>query len=348
MVRLMWWGLLALVVVIFFLSPIRLPYSLDVFGKLMPVKMWSLVRSRDGSVISSLQNYVHGTTHAFSVREVGRGDNFTFELHPSVVIGSTLAAGDTVGTIHSFELAQRLVQLKGKLAIEQAALNLHSTGEKTSVVRAAQQRLVYAQTQADLQRKKLKRLQALFVKNAVSEVDLEIVEGELSLLEIQIEIEGAKLNAEQTGARDPRVDWAQANVDALRQEIDVLERKLSAATLISPIDGRVAGFFSADTLVVIQDVAEYAVILPIPWQNRDDVVVGQEVVLKGVGGTDAPTGRVAYIDPMVRTVNGLPVFPAIISIDTSIESLTPGVIVECSLVCESLLFWQYAWRFLKE
>lgn len=340
-------GVLAIAAVLLFL-PVRLPYAIEAPGKILPQREWVLVRGQDGCLMSTLYNRVMGSVEAYEVRQIERGDDLTFRQHPSIVAGASVAAGDTVGVVHSLELRRRLARLQGELASELAALSLNRAGQKASVVQEAQQRLVHAQAQAEQQRRQLERLQALLKRDAISREELEIAEDQLKLYEIQIDVEKAQLSSVQTGARQQQVDWVRSRISALHREMEVLERKQAASTLTVPVSGRVARCFSADTLVVVQDTTGYVVILPVKWIDRDRIALRQLVMLNAGSVFHVLQGTVEQLGNTAHVVGREQVFGVTAILDPRGEALAPGLIVRCTISCDPVRPFEYMRRIFTE
>lgn len=330
-----------LVITALFLLPIEVPYSIEVPGRIVPLKEWVLVRGQDGRLISALYNHLLGTTEGYEVTHVDRGDHVTFKLHPAMVDGKSVAIGDTVSLIYSNEVERQWAHLKGELATELASLTLNSTGEKESVIREAQLRLAHAQKQAEQQRKEVARLQGLFDKKLIPEADFEVAETTLRLYEIQMNIAEAQLQTVQTGVREEQTDWVHSRIAALREEIEILEKRIHASTLTSPIAGRVACFFSGDTLAVVQDTTGYVVVLPVKWKDRKKIALKQQVELKIDGVFDGLTGTIEHVGSMAHVVNGEQVFGIKAIIVADRRNLASGLIARCAISCAPVSPYEY-------
>ena len=330
------------------LLPIKVPYSIDVLGKIMPLKEWVLVRGPDGYLISTLYDHMQGSIESYAVRHVERGDHVTFKLHPAMVAGASVAAGDTVGLIYSNEVERQWAELRGELATEMASLRLNRTGQKESVIREAQLCLIHAKEQAEQQRKEVARLQPLFDKKLISEADFEIAETTLRLYEIQMDIAEAQLQTVQTGVREEQMDWVRSRIGALQEEIEILEKRLSASTLTAPIAGRVVRFFLGDTLAVVQDTTSYVVVLPMKWKDRNHIALKQQVELKIDGVFDGLTGTIEQVGNTAQVLNGEQVFGVKAIIEDEKMNLASGLIARCSISCAPVRPYEYLRRFFTQ
>ena len=327
-------------------GPFELPYSVDMPGRAVPRQEWVLVRGPDGQLISTLSDHLRGRAETYEVADFERGDHVSFRLHPSLVAGMAVAAGDTIGLTRSSELERRLSELRGQLNTELASLARSQSGEKESVIQEAQLRLTHARTRAEQQRKEVARLQALFSRDLVAEVDLEIAANTLKLYEIQIDMATAQLHTARTGAREPEVDWIRARIAAFREEIEVNARRRQTAALKSPLSGRFVGALSGDTLAVIQDMAAYVVFLPVPWKDRHCVAPGQSVEMLIDGSSEVLKGRIEYLAPKAHTaVNGQQFLVARALVEDAGAEMAPGLIVRASVACAPVGPLEYLRRF---
>ena len=155
---------LALIVVVLMtgcllLIPVKLPYSIESFGKIVPSKQWILSKGADGELIASTFNYQSGTSEGYSVLQISRGETMRFKINLSIMGNGFFAEGDTIGIIYSSEAEEHLTELNGQLLIAQANLAVNIGGQKESVIHELKQRLAYAKVKAAEQQKILNRLQ---------------------------------------------------------------------------------------------------------------------------------------------------------------------------------------------
>ena len=339
-------ALLAVILLVFL--PIELPYSIEVPGRIVSLKEWVLVRGQDGRLVSTLYDNALGTVESYAVTQVDRGDHVVFKLHPAMVAGASVATGDTVGRIYSNEVDRQLTRLRGELSTERASLRLSRTGEKESVIEEAQLRLLHARKQREQQREEVTRLQALAERKFISDVDMEIAETALRLYEIQVDIAEAQVRTVQTGVREEHVDWVRSRVTALQEEIEMLEKRLAASTLTSPIAGRVPRSFSSDTLAVIQDTTGYVVVLPVKWKDRDHIELKQPVELRLGGFGHSLVGTIESMGNRVHVINGQQIFGVVAIVEAEKGKLAPGLIVRCAVSCAPVRPFEYLWRVLTQ
>lgn len=335
-------------IVMLSLVPLDIPYSVKAPGKITPHKEWMLIREAGGRITALCADHLRGVVEDYEVMQVDNGDLINFRMHPAIIPGAHVTAGDTIAFTSSIETKRQLEHLRGELATEMASLTLYQTGEKSSVIHEAQQRLTYAKTQAEQQKKQVTRLRALYQRNAISEEEIEIAENALRLNEIQIAIEKAQLNTVQTGAHDQQIAWVYARIEALQNEIAILQKKQANAVITAPFSGLVSGRFSDDTLAVIHDTTRYAVVLPIGWHNRPHITKQQSVEISAAGFSAPVTGAVEHIGDAAWTIQGGSYFGVTVSIDNPNPELAPGLVVNGAIACATVRPIEYLWRLFRE
>lgn len=325
-------------------SPIQIPYSIDVPGKVMAAQEWVVSKRQDGHLESALRDHAKGRVHSYAVRHLERGDEARFELHPGIAPGAGVEAGDTLGWFYSNETERQWVQLQGELASAAATLDLSRAGKKEAVVREVRERLFLAQSQLAQQQRQAARLQALLAQNMASAEEVEIAQHTARLYALQVEIAQAQLEAMQTGAREEQVELARVRLEGLRREKEVMAKRQAGATLLTPLSGKVCSSFSADTLVMVQDTSCFALFLPVKWGYRGLIAPGQAVELYTDKGS--LSGTIERLDSAPRLLEGQQVFFAVALVEDPGEHLASGLIVRCAISCAPVSLWEYLRQFL--
>ncbi|NIO28916.1 MAG: hypothetical protein GTO29_10245 [Candidatus Latescibacteria bacterium] len=338
---------LAAGVFVLLLLPIKIPYSLDVPGKIVASKEWVVSKGVNGRLMTVLIDHKQGVNKKYSVTQFERGDAVEFNLNPHIVSGTTIAAMDTIGLVYSNEIERRLAELKGQLAMAKASLQLYLSGEKESIIEEAKQQLASRKKQVEEQGKILDRLKALNARELVSKQEYEIALGLSTLYEIDVSIAKAQLQIVQTGAKKEQVEYIQSQIQAFQQEIEILKKRLADFTLISPISGVVCQIFSGDTLLVVKDTTEYAVIMPVKWQQRRYIATRCPVKLLVPDITNVPKAILVKMDKTTHYLNGEQVLIATAIAKDNVSELVPGLRIQCSIDCGRVRPSEYVKRFFK-
>lgn len=315
-------------------------------GRIVPAAEWMLVKNTDGTLTTMLYDYAGGSARSYSVSQFERGDAVGFALNDHLIGNGPVASGDTIGSIRSSETERRLAQLRGDLATATAQLSLSLAGEKESVISAAEQRLHYAREQQARQSRIVARLAPQRDRGFISDEEFDEAESALKLYELSISIAEAELDAARTGERHQRVDVDRSRIDGLRTEIHALEDRLREYTLVSPIDGRLRRSFSSDTLVIVSDASSHIVFMPVRWQDRNRVEVGQSVRVQVPGDRTRMEATIVEIDNAVRTIAGLPTVIAVARLDDSPYPDIAGISVRCTVTGNRVPIARHIERFV--
>ncbi|NKB65661.1 MAG: hypothetical protein GKR89_01250 [Candidatus Latescibacteria bacterium] len=320
-------------------ADLKLPQSIDSHARLAPQRQWLVTRDADGRLLATLSDHRRGTVQNYTVFHFERGDHISFRLHPAIIAGGTVQAGDTVATVHSNRTQQELARLQNRLATAQSSLQLTTAGRKEAVIREAEHLLRQAQTQSEYQDRKVARLQDLFAHQIATIQELEVEENAQTLYQIQIDIAQAQLQAAQTGARRPEVHLIRTRIEGLQREIAILSQRLGSLAVIAPLDGTVA-HTGPDTLLAIQDRSAYLALLPIPWKDRRAIALDQSVELHPEGAENPVLGRIIRFDRSVRYLDRTQVMTALVALPNTAD-LASGLIVPSRLACPPLTPFQY-------
>ncbi|MCB9087188.1 MAG: hypothetical protein H6628_02525 [Calditrichae bacterium] len=336
---------LAVAVTVLYFLPIQYPYKIDGLAKIVPVREWHLIKGPDGRLMASLHNYERGMTEAYAVSQFERGDAVNFAIRPALQAGQQISAGDTIGRIYSNEIERQLAKLNGELEVATAALAVSTEGEKASVVQEAEQRLAFARRERTEQQKIADRLESLYQQGLASRELFEIEAGRLKLMEINIAIAEAQLQSAHSGAKREEIRLARSQIEALRREIQALERRSDQYVFTSPIDGKIARLFSYDTLLTIYDTTAYIAFMPVEWQNYQYLAPLQAVNLQLAGAADRQSGRLLAFDRSAHRLNGRQVVIAAVLIDNRQRPLA-GMLQKCAIWGEPVTIWEYSKRFI--
>ncbi len=321
--------------------PFSIPCSLSVPGKIVPIREWVVVQSRDGILSSVLYENANNYAENFGSMQVNRGDQSFFRFRREAIDGDSVAAGDTLGSVYSYDLEFMHAQLKGELGTALATLALYESGEKEPMIREARFKLEYAEKQVDQQKKEIKRLNRLADKEMIPPAEMERQETALKLYEIQVETAKAALNTLETGYKKEQIDLEHAHIRALRDQIAVLEKRLSFSQIVAPVSGRLTHFTASDTLAIVQDTSRYVVVLPVKWSDRTLVEKGAKVTVSVDGVRKKQVCTVSHIGSDVWMMGGSHLVRAAAVLDDTAGELSPGLGARCTISCRPVGLFRY-------
>lgn len=340
-------AIVCLVVVVTML-PIEIPYSVSAYGKIVPARKWSLIKGNDGQLTAFVFNYESGLSEGYNTAQFAREGAMHFTLSPSMIAGGTVKAGDTVGTINSSETTAGLTDLMGQLAIARANLQAAKTGEKQPVIDECRRRLEWSKGQANQKHKELTRLIALNEKKLISEEEFEAATSEAQLLDIEVAVAQAQLDAATSGEKPEEIELIKTQITALEHEIAAMDDLVGSFSITAPFGGEITRGYATDTLLTIYDTSTVLAIIPILYIDRTHVKEGQRVVIETDDVTGEVYGHITVLENEIHLLNGNEVLMGVASLPVLPENATPGKIANCTINCEPVGLLEYARRFFRE
>ena len=317
-------------IILFIVLPINLPYSIEVPGKVLPQKEWILSKSNNGMIVTQLVNNKTGLSEDYFVTQFERGDAVKLELN-SNRNNFSVSKNDTIGIIHSNEIDRRLVQLRGKLAETKASLKINLTGNKKSIIKAAEQKLAYEKEKSSEQKKILARLKAMYEKELISLEEYEIAQNESNLNDINIAIAEAQLEAVKTGQKPEQIQLIKSQILSIEDEITTLEGRLSNFVIISPIDGTVNQIVKSDTILFVADTSGYVILMPVNIKEKEYLDRDVTIDLQLPFSNNITEANFLGLDNKVQIFNGTQVILAKAIVDKDKINFLPGMYVQCKL-----------------
>ena len=324
--------------------PVDVPYTVSTVGKVLPAAEWVLVRDTDGSIGTLLRDHLHGTVLSADVHHFERGDAVRYELHPKIRARKRVELGDTVLHIHSNETARQMAAASGEAAAARLAVSLYASGEKASIVRAAEQQLERAVEQAEQQRRRVERLRTLRERQLVAEQELEDAQSLLDIYEAEAAIARSELESVSTGAKSAQLDLAQTEAEARRREMQTLSARVDMQTILAPISGITVRSYGSDTLLTIRDISAAIVVMPVPRREQDVLNLGQHVRITFEEAELTMTGRIVEFGETVHRVDRNQVVMVTARLDEIPSETVAGALVSCAIEAEPVRLFEYVRR----
>ena len=331
----------AVLILLLFLLPFRFAYKIHGQGKVLPNKEWTVYRGTDATITTVLTDHLTGINKSYSVSQFERGDVVQFTFAPNVQAGVFINEGDTIGSVYSNETDRQIINLKSEIVLTRASLSINLSGEKESLIRQEKERLDYAIKQAEEQRKILSRLKALFERGLVAQEEYEIAQGTAELNDINVAISRATLESVETGAKPELIKFFNAQVSSLEKELSVLEKRYNGLTLISPISGTIDRQTNNDTLLVLNDVSDFVIIIPVNILEKRYINLPVSVDVYLNNKKQSINAELVSIDNKVRLLNGVQVIVGSVRLDGNLETFMPGMMVECYINLGSFSVYEY-------
>lgn len=321
--------------IVFLFLPIEYPVTVASKGKLLAIKSWTLAKGTDGRLVTSLMDNSTGINNEFSVTQFERGDAVKFNLNLDVVSRNYVLEGDSIGYIISNEIEKEIEQLKGKLKVARASLNVQLSSEKESVIEAEKNKLDFAEMQLEEQTKIYNRKKLLFEKQLISQQEFEADDAKYELAKINISIAEERLRTVQSGGKKEEVSYAASRITAFENEINVLRKRFENNIIISPIGGIINRSFSSDTLLIVNDTSSYVILLPILWEEANKISKDQHVEISSNNLSETGIGKILSVDGSIKNYGGKQFVVVTVVSSSKFEGYKTGLIVDCKIYCGS-------------
>ncbi len=339
-------AVLAVVAGVVLFLPVRFPSAVNTFATITPANRWLLIKSTDGQLISSTFNYRTGLSDGFRVSTFNQGSSVYFSINSLLVPGHAVTMGDTIASIYSTDVSERLIALNGQLAAARGALAVNSTGQKTAVVTEAEQRLEFAKRRRQEHRKVERRTVLLFEQSYISQGEYDRVVSEANALDDEITLAESNLEVARTGAKPEQLDLVNTNIIALQSEIDAVKRRASTLVLTAPISGTIMPTYSGDTLVSIA-ATEYLALIPVQRTDYLRVAETKAARLSVRGLSKAVHGSLISMNGEFKVLGGREVLIAIGRLESPTTDVMPGMLVQCRIHCAPVSVIEYGNRLLR-
>lgn len=324
--------------------PIQVPYTISTMGKVLPAAEWVLVRDQGGSIGTLLRDNLTGTIRSSDVHQFERGDAVRYRLNPVLHAQTHVAEGDTVLQIESSETARQLAALTGEAAAARSEVALYASGEKASVVEAAERRLARAVEQARQQKRSVERLKALRERQLVAEQELEVAASQLEIFQAEAEMARAELNVVRTGSKQERVNFAETAAEARVQEMRALSERLAMQTIRAPLSGIAVRSFGSDTLLTIRDTSAAVVVMPVTWNDLVALKINQTVRLNIQNGSGEVRGRIVEIGDSIQRLGREQVVMVTARLEHMPKQRVTGGVVACRIETDPVRLFEFVRR----
>jgi hypothetical protein len=313
-----------------FLLPVEMPRSIKARGTVAFAREWALLRNDNGQIVSLLRDNRAGSVQHCSMMQVQRGDAMSFKLSDNLRDG-LVTQGDTVGYILSHALLQQITSLEGELAIAEASLLAARSGEKVSLVDEARQHLALAQAALHEQEQLHARQVELYARELISDETYELSANRRQQLRIAADIADAALRSALTGLKPEQIRASEAQVEALRDRLEQYRQLMRQHTFIAPVSGMQRPSWAVDTLLIIGDMTELLLIVPIELADLEKLSPGSRVTFTIPTTQLQGSAVVEYIDRNVRYFGRRAVVSIIARIDQADALVGSGMLAECKV-----------------
>ena len=321
------WFLLILIVLAIYYLPIKIPSDINSMGKVYSPKQYILHTGSDGQVRESLINFTTGIHEEYSTRELERGDDIRLRIDPDIFDKDFIEKYDTLAHIYSYATTVKMNSLKNELEVVNALLAVEQSGYKSEDIELAEKRFEYARKDAEIQRKIFERQKVLYEGEVIADQEFEDQQRTAELKNMQVAINEAELKSMSSGAKPEHINYILAKINKLKAEITDLNLKIRNQTITSPLNGIFRNSYSRDTLLVIEDIDNLIMKIPVQVSEKDNVFLGQRIICKVDGRKEIIHAEVTHISKNVSVLNARQIVLITARFIEDDPEISPGVVV---------------------
>ncbi|MFN0107416.1 MAG: HlyD family secretion protein [Blastocatellia bacterium] len=338
--------ILALLAAVVF-APFNVPFTLETVASVLPARQWVLLKSPEGALSATLYDNRNGLVGNREAYQFERGDLVQMRSKESWKSGGSIKAGEIVAAIGSNRLNEQLMQLKNQLAVEQASLNVVSTGQKPQVITQLEEEINLVKADLELRKKNLERTRQLHTDGLAPATLLDQAENAYNESLARLRVAEKSLAVGATGEKQESVWLAQSRIAALQKQIEFLEKKETRYSIAAPFDGLLRFEVAPDgDKLFIEDASTVILQLPIRLRDSRYVLPGQNIELQLVDNQATVAARVLEIGSRVEIL----VREQVVMVKAAPingVTLTPGMPVRCWIVCDKVRVSEFLKRSIR-
>lgn len=325
----------------FLIATMLIPFHQTIKGPCYtrPGAVWSLSRNGAGQITTSWERNYFNAGAPQVLMQFERPDFVEVEFVPNLYDGARVQSGDTIAYIESREGSGRMDILEATVDLNRLERDALLSGARQVDINVAEAELKRAQAAFSAFEPELKRVQSLHDAGLVSDSLLDVTKGRYDVLEADVRVAEASLDALKAGSRPEDIAVASKEIELSKRELASSSRLLGKREAITaPINGRVRFRGNPEELIRIEMMDTLAVLAAIPETAVSLLKPGQKINI--MLRADKVPERVCSLfridfgrpEPMVAYAIGL--------LDNRKANLQPGMTGNVSLPIGKTTFFQ--------
>jgi hypothetical protein len=242
--------------------PIEIPFAVESIGRVYPVREWQLLQDQTGRITSVVRDNRIGATEQIDAYQFEQGDFSGLQIIAPP--NRYIHAGDTVVRMYSIRQKQEIQDIEAQLALYAAQLQADVTGEKPPIVQEAENRLRLAEQDLIQKEQVFQIKKPLWEQQLIAYTEYQQAESAYNLAKIQVGIAQKYLENVKTGLKAESVSITQAQLQGLKNRLDILRSKGLSFVLRAPFSGWVVPVKSPpEEQFILQEEGQYIVQIPV-------------------------------------------------------------------------------------
>ncbi len=325
---------------IFFL--VKFPYNIKAPCIVSAQEEWVLIQAETDKLLSRVFDNAHGKVKNYTLLQFDREDFVQVNLISLTADQQKITKGDTIACIYSSDNHRQMANLIGELEKARRNRSMVSSGEKTAVQEEALQDLNMARIEFDAFIPQYQRKKKLYDQNLIGVEEWETTQSTYDLYQSNINRQQARLDAMQSGEKQEMIQYYEAQVEQIREQINLLQEKLDMEIITSPLTGMLTGAGSDSILCRVECLDTLLLKIAMSAAELRYILPGQNITVYIQETGKTYTAAVINIRNRSRLINGTLKYIITGSMENPDSALMPGMSGYAKIHGESVtLFGQF-------
>ncbi|MDP8206860.1 MAG: hypothetical protein P9L92_09375 [Candidatus Electryonea clarkiae] len=238
--------------------------------------VWSVKHLGAGEITAGWDKNLFSAPEPRLLMNFDRPDLVEIQVNEKLVEGGLVNAGDTVAIVTSREVSGRLRVIEAEVAHARAEKEALRTGGRSVDLEVERRRSLRAEASLNAFRSEYERVKALYEKDAAPLSLWQQTEGQLRVLQTELDLANARVKTVEAGAKPADIQVAQAEVLRLERELERVSRTLGFSEILTaPVSGRISFRGEPGTVLTIEREDTLLAFAAIPEGVAQDLTVGQ-------------------------------------------------------------------------
>ena len=314
-------------ILILVFAPVKIPNNTPAYAKILPAKEFVVIKGSNGQIISHLVNNFSGIVENVKTIQVDREDFASFNLINST---SNVLKGDTIAIFSSSHTNFIIEEVIGAKLEQEQVLESQLSGEKETIINEQEKIHEISKINYANQKPIFKRKSDMYSNELISEEEFDIERNLLDRYKLEVEREFQKLQVLKTGVKDEDIIVTKERIKNLKNQSEILAKRVSDYKIIAPFDGTIFGSNSLDTLFTVCEINSYVALIPIEVEKSNYISINLDVQFQESDSLD--NIKIQSQVPQIKSINGKKyvVYKSLFKA----RNIFANNIYECSIICE--------------
>ncbi len=327
------WSIVIAVILFFlFLFPIQLRVSSNC--EIAPLESYTLITHPDGYVQENIFLAKSQEKKETNFLKLISSDYAVVNLESRVKEGDRVSPGETVASFSSTQYQTQLKEINARIEKAEAYYQLLEKGPKPEEIQKAKDKLTQAELMLKNKETELERAKKLSDQDLISEEQFEKITTDHSMWKKERDIAQNELKILRDGAKPEELKMAQAEVQTLKAQAELLEEQMRASDIKSPISGIVTTVKSDTNFLTIENIDTVRVLIHVSEKDMDVVMPGLKVKTKARSYPfESFYGEVSRISHQSENIGSKKTFLVTSKVANTEHLLRPGMTGHAKIYC---------------